>query len=121
MSDERLRILKLLEEGKITADEAYRLLKAYEEKAVAGSFVIKVRDGDEKVNIRIPLSVVRASLKLGGGILKIIPEGTLESLEDKEIDIEALLDELSKSIPEKPTTIMEVTSEDGEYVYIGIE
>ncbi len=123
MNDDKLRILKLLEEGKINAEEAYRLLKASEEKTTEGvkNLVIKVKDDDEKVNIRFPVSVIKASLKLGGGIMKILPDEAVKGLEAKNIDIQKLFEEFSESLPDKPTPIIEMETEDGEYVYIGFE
>ncbi len=122
MNDDKLRILKLLEEGKINAEEAYRLLKASEEKTGGvKDLVIKVKDDNDKVNVRIPVSVVKASLKLGGGIMKIIPDNVIDGLEDKNIDVQKLFEEFSESLPDKPTSIIEVETEDGEYVYIGFE
>ncbi|RKZ22539.1 hypothetical protein DRQ23_04890, partial [bacterium] len=71
--------------------------------------------------VRIPVSVVKASLKLGGGIMKIIPDNVIDGLEDKNIDVQKLFEEFSESLPDKPTSIIEVETEDGEYVYIGFE
>ncbi|HDN80118.1 MAG: hypothetical protein DRI61_06700 [Chloroflexi bacterium] len=79
MNEEKMRILKMLEEGKINAEEAARLLKALEsargeeEKAAktrtAGRwFRIRVTDlhsGKQKVNVNIPLSLVNLGFSLG--------------------------------------------------------
>ena len=122
MNDERLRILKLLEEGKITAEEAYKLLRAYEEDTgEVKNFVLKVKDGDETVNIKIPIPVVKASMKLAGGIMKIVPNQVKEELEEQNVDIQSILDGFANSIPDKPITIMEIEDEDGTYIYMGFE
>jgi len=84
--NERLRILELLAEGKLTAVEAERLLDAVRREEVApaspvesesaepgvpGSkprtlrVVVNKTDG-EQVNIRVPLGLLRAGLKLKG-------------------------------------------------------
>jgi len=83
MTDHRRRILDLLAAGKITADEAEQLLNALpSESSEATSepqgreggarfFRIEVRkparDGqrEKKVDIRVPVAVVRSGLKLG--------------------------------------------------------
>ena len=122
MNDERLRILKLLEEGKITAEEAYKLLRAYEEDTgEVKNFVLKVKDGDETVNIKIPIPVVKASMKLAGGIMKIVPNQVKEELEEQNVDIQSILDGFANSIPDKPITIMEIEDEDGTHIYMGFE
>ena len=83
MSEHRRRILDMLAAGKITADEAEQLLTALpaepseaanEAKGREGGpgfFRIEVRkparDGhrEKKVDIRVPVAVVRSGLKLG--------------------------------------------------------
>lgn len=86
--NERLRILELLAEGKITAVEAERLLDAVrrEEQAPADPLLMEAEAADgktvsrkvstlrvlvhkadgEQVNIRVPLGLLRAGLKLKG-------------------------------------------------------
>ncbi len=84
MSEHRRRILDLLASGKITADEAEQLLSALSDSpasptpdsapnpAASGKYlrieVLKpAHDGvrEKKVNIRVPVSVLRSGLKLG--------------------------------------------------------
>jgi hypothetical protein len=86
MSDDTRRVLDLLAQGKITVDEAHRLLKALGEQtprpgaashAESGDVpkprFIRIhvykpgRDGREPkdVNIRVPLAVVRGGMRLG--------------------------------------------------------
>jgi len=80
MNEERKKVLDMLAEGKISADEAERLLDALENKTTETSpqtaltktldnlpkyLFVKVDavDGD-KVNIRVPLKLVKAGIKL---------------------------------------------------------
>lgn len=91
MSNERLRILKMLAEGKITAEEAEKLLDALEHKSGQDLYDQKepVMESEpderpkhlfitvnpktskgEKVNIKIPLQIIRAGVKLKS----ILPE-----------------------------------------------
>ena len=79
-NDERMKILKMLQEGKITADEAASLLESLEqgETPLKGDVVSKnlngrwfrVRVTDKKndkvkVNVRLPLSLVGVGLRMG--------------------------------------------------------
>ncbi len=87
MSTERKQILQMLAEGKITADEADRLLDALGEDTMAADATeavnadsgekpkflhIQVTDSGscqgcgENVNIKIPVFLLKAGLKLGG-------------------------------------------------------
>ena len=80
-AEERRKILKMVEEGKITAEEGARLLAALADEqrtsaspepmgAGAGAhwFRIRVTDtatGRQKVSVSIPLGLVSAGLKIG--------------------------------------------------------
>lgn len=73
-SEERLRILKLIESGQISAEEGARLIEALGEeagRARAGSpRTLHVRVTDlgthrHKVSVAIPVTLVRVGLKLG--------------------------------------------------------
>ena len=87
MSEERRRILEMLAKGTVTAAEAEKLLDAVDEgipqggqgpskddKVVAKPKFMRVlveeKDG-ERVDIRIPLQLIRAGVKLGS----LIPQG----------------------------------------------
>ena len=119
MSEEKMKILKMLEEGKITAEEAARLLEAIEipeeraeqdsvsniEKA-AGSKkkflrILVYEDGNfekPKVRVNIPLQLARFAMKFipkGEGIARVngkeIPIGELDI--DKLIDLASKIDD----------------------------
>ena len=83
---ERLKVLKMLEDGKINSGEAARLLKTLDEVDNKSSkfpfdgsttppspsggrwFRVRVTDittGKPRVNIRMPVSVVKSGLKMG--------------------------------------------------------
>jgi len=68
MKEEKLRILKMVEEGKITADEASRLLEALQKTDKRPSErdlkrrwlkVQVTKDGEQKVNLRVPLALLK--------------------------------------------------------------
>ncbi len=105
MSEERRRILDMLATGKITAEETERLLDALGDtggQAAAGDtsggpkakpkylcvLVEPKIPGKDRVNIKIPLLLVKAGAKLGA----MMPNGTQSkisgALKEKGIDID---------------------------------
>ncbi|MCS7202759.1 MAG: DUF5668 domain-containing protein [Dictyoglomus sp.] len=67
MKEERMRILKLVEEGKVKAEEAEELLKKIEGNLEKEKRFLKINiieKGKTKVNIIIPLSLLSWGLKL---------------------------------------------------------
>jgi hypothetical protein len=75
MSEERKKILKMLAEGKISADEAEELLDALgseprQEKAAGNLKNIKylyvkvLSAANDNVDVRVPLGLIRAGMKL---------------------------------------------------------
>lgn len=106
MSEERRRILKMLADGKITADEAEELLDAVEQpletegtrytlkreedsdkkvnKPKFLRIMVEPKDGEkgDKVNIRIPMMLLKAGVKLAS----IVPGSAKDKLNDKMKD-----------------------------------
>jgi 2,3-bisphosphoglycerate-independent phosphoglycerate mutase len=93
MSDERKKILEMLATGKITTEEAEKLLNAVESKiddTLKGDVLSKTNiprylfvkvdstNGD-KVNIRVPLKIIRAGIKLKS----LIPQEAQEKIDEK--------------------------------------
>ncbi len=96
MENERLQILKMVQEGKITADEASKLLGAVEEQSMLPStggakwFRVKVMDlktGKAKVNVNLPIGLIDVGLNIG---MKFIPEEAMGNA--KGVDIKQLVD-----------------------------
>lgn len=101
-SDERLKVLSMVQEGKITAEDAVQLLDALDDSAVehkrgplhtlprpsipgrAGRWLqMRVTDTDTgkvRVNVRLPIGVVKAGLKMG---MRFVPEA--EGLDKEEL------------------------------------
>jgi len=121
-SEERLKILKMVEEGKITAEEAARLLAALsqsrkpERKPIPGGpggstrwLRLRVTDsltGKTKATVNLPMGLVDAGLKIASQYAPDIAYDDLaaaiqEGIEGKIIDI--------------------VDEEDGDHVEIFIE
>jgi DUF4097 and DUF4098 domain-containing protein YvlB len=110
MSEERMRILNMVAEGKITAEEAEKLLEAlsggHENTAVGASettrakpkflrILVEPKEGHgserrhgDKVNIKIPIMLIKAGMKLGS----ILPNGQKDRvnshLKEKGINID---------------------------------
>lgn len=91
MNDNRRQILDMLAQGKITAEEAERLITALERNDVpasraGGNFkYLRVLvdaqdplDGPTKVNVRVPMQLLRAGVKLTG----VIPDRAREQVNE---------------------------------------
>ena len=119
MSEERKRILKMVENGKIDVEEAEKLLQSLNsktEKNVKENNVkfIKINveeDGEEKVNISVPIALAKS-------ILKFIPKSAKESLEENEVEVSKIIEAIENL--EAPSTIVDVNDDD-EHVQIRLE
>ena len=116
--DEKLRILKMLEEKKVTAEEAARLLDAMKNVDAddAKNRFLKVRvweAGAEKakVNVTLPISIVKWGLKMA-------PDEAKAKIADADIDLSAVGEALEKGITGK---IVEVDDEKGEHIEVWLE
>lgn len=125
--EERMQILKMLEEGKINADQAASLLSALEtgsrkEQETASSsgptggqarwLRIRVTDeatGKRKVNVNLPLGMVNVAMKVGA---KFAPEV-------KEINLDELIEAIKTGAEGKIVDVQD--EEDGERVEIFVE
>jgi DUF4097 and DUF4098 domain-containing protein YvlB len=121
-TEERMRILKMIQEGKITADEGARLLSALREsrkdarpvittsRSGKGMLRVRVTDmvtGKAKVNVYLPLGLVDAGMSIASQyapdvnfnqIAEAIRSGTMEG---KIVDV--------------------VDEEDGEHIEVFID
>jgi hypothetical protein len=108
MSDTRKRILDMLADKKISAEEADQLLKALESgdsgtaavpveeapRKVTGKYlrvtVTPAEDAErqEKVNVRVPMSLIRAGIKLTALIPPHAQDKIDETLRDKGINFD---------------------------------
>src|SRR5262245_14830165 len=81
-SEERLRILKLIESGQVKAEEGAQLLDALGESPTRGrshtrSYTLRMRVTDpgnhrQKVNVTIPVGLIGLGIKLGA---RLFPRG----------------------------------------------
>jgi hypothetical protein len=123
-TEERLQILKMVEEGKITAEEGAKLLAALsastrERKTTRTDwgasgrwFRVRVTDldtGKDKVNVNIPMGLVNVGLKMGA---RFAPE--IEGM-----DLEEIIAAIKSGAQGK---IVDVTNDvEGERVEIFVE
>ena len=134
MSSERIRILEMLAQKKIDVEEADKLLEALGTSLRTISAVIApakprflrvvVQDGEDNVNVRVPLQLLRAGISLAS----VIPEGVRSqmnaALGGKGINLD-----LSNVKPENVEELIsaiadfsvEVDSADGEKVRVFCE
>lgn len=120
MSAERRKILDMLAEGKISAEDAERLLDRIERPAVTEApanelsgeargeskkklrhlRILVERPGEDNVNVRLPLSLTRTGTRL----LAVLPRKVTDRLAENGIDLEVLStlkgDELNQALRE---------------------
>jgi SHOCT-like protein len=114
MTEEKRRILNMLAEGKIKADEAEALLDALSSKALANTPAQPAADtagdpkylrvlveghdeehGGDKVNLRVPFTLIRAGVRLAA-LLPAVAHGAINrALRENDVDID-----ISKIKPE---------------------
>jgi DNA-directed RNA polymerase subunit F len=104
MNQERTKILEMLKEGKISVEEAEKLLSAVEEQEEPGSangsvkpksrLHIQVFEGDlekAKVNIRLPLKLVKWGMRF------IPKDASNMTINDRQISYDELIDILNNA------------------------
>ncbi|HET9909148.1 MAG TPA: hypothetical protein VFQ23_21040 [Anaerolineales bacterium] len=121
--EERMKILKMIEEGKLSAEEGTKLLAALSERrgpparmpGMPGPArwlrirVTDTRSGRSKASVQIPLALVDAGLKIGAHFAPQV-EG---------VDMSNVMEALRSGVTGK---IIDVTDdEDGEHVEIYVE
>ncbi len=120
-TEERMKILKMIEEGKLSAEEGAKLLSALSSGSkVAGGLTaggakwlrVRVTDmasGRPKATVQIPLSLIDAGMKIGAHFAPEV-EG---------VNMDELMSALRSGMTGK---IIDVTDdEDGEHVEIYVE
>jgi len=147
MSDNKKKILEMLAQNKISADDAYRLLSALDggdgrrestskaETAVKGKAKYlrvtvlpnpeKERSGDyDRVNIRVPMSLIRAGIKLTSLIPSEARDKVNLALHEKGIDFDARNmrpEDIEELIGALSDLEVDVISKSGESVRVFVE
>ncbi len=115
VSEERIKILEMVEEGKIDASGAMELLSALErnqEEIVPKNDAkwlrvrVKTMENESKVNVNIPLALVDVGLKLAKTYDPKLKESGLD-----KIDIEEIMDAVKNGAEGK---IVEVEDEENQ-------
>ena len=132
MSEEKKKILQMVAEGKLTPEEADRLLNALSE--VHGKkrfFKIRVYEKNDherpKVKVNIPVAVLKIASRIGAAFKGMMPEGMKVNMQGKEIALDEFTPEMIDSIldslgDEEKFILAEVTDEEkDEYVEVYIE
>ena len=128
-SEERLRVLEMVAEGRLSATEADELLAALEPPtppAARGPFAplpsrstgppqrylaIRVTDGGEpKVNVRIPLGLARGAAKWLGNLA--------EQYQSSDLNVKELIESLGDAPADG--TVIDI-QDNGTSVWIGVE
>ncbi len=128
MSQEKLKILDMIQSKVITPSEGAELLGALDKdekieakslkKAAFKMFKIKINSGDgDKVNIQIPLEFAKVALKSQNKRGKVMKLDKLNDM-DLDIDFDAILDMIESGTVGK---IIDIESADGDKVEIVIE
>jgi hypothetical protein len=123
-SEERMKILKMIEEGKLSAEEGTKLLAALSDKRVSAPprppglsggprwlriRVTDIRSGRSKASVQIPLALVDAGMKIGAHFAP----------EVQGVDMSNVMEAVRSGMIGK---IIDVTDEeDGEHVEIYVE
>lgn len=129
MSDEISRVLTMVEEGKLNKEKAAELISVLQGKSNQEDLnkrnstsylnkMLKIRvtseDGDN-VNVNLPIKLIKAVLKVGTNIAKMIPESEKYI---KDIDVELLIEAIENELDGQ---IVDVTSAKGDKVLVTIE
>lgn len=125
--EEKIRILKMIEEGKITSEEGEKLLSAIEDKntkiekqKIDGTpkwLKIKVFEENEngkktKVNVNVPIAIVETGLKIGKGF-----DDKLDNALNG-VDFNDIMEMIKNGAEGK---IVDIETDEGETVEIYIE
>jgi hypothetical protein len=121
ITEERMKILKMIEEGKLSAEEGAKLLSALANAnrpmgalSASGAKWLRVRvtevdTGRSKATVQIPISLMEAGMKIGAHFAPEIDGVNMDQL------MEALRSGMTGKI------IDVVDDEDGEHVEIFVE
>jgi hypothetical protein len=114
MSD-RLRILEMVKEGKVTPEEGERLLEELNRTPRGPAPILRVRilsPGGPKVQFTIPFSVA-------GSVLALIPEPARKKLESRGIDLDQLMEAIRTG--EATGQLVDIKEPGGTSVEVSVE
>jgi hypothetical protein len=119
---EKRQILEMVRDGKLTVEEAQKVMEAMDQgdeggRSAAASrpprFVrVRVKDEDgSRVNISLPISLVRT-------LWRFIPRDAMRELEAQNINVDSILTAINEGAQ---GSLVDVEDEDGSRVEIVIE
>jgi hypothetical protein len=125
-AEERMRILNMIQEGKVTAEEGARLLEAlgsskpetrdmpHPSRPMRDSRILRVRitdldSGKTKVNVNVPMSLVNVGVKLGA---RFMPNHA-------DIDFDELMAAIHEGASGQLVDVQDIES--GEHVEVWVE
>jgi len=130
MKEEISKVLTMVQEGKLAPDEASELIQALKENDSNSSTIkssnyldkmLKIRvlseEGD-KVNVNLPLRLIKVALKTGLNIATAIPESAKYVKDIDVLDVDLILQAIESELSGK---IVDVESNNGEKVSVVIE
>ena len=103
MNENRRRVLEMLSEGKVSVDEAERLLSLVDDEPESARSVqqlvptrsgsakylrVTVDSDDEHVNVRVPLALIKAGVKLHTLVPEQAAEGITAALKNNGLNID---------------------------------
>lgn len=127
-AEERMKILQMIQEGKISAEEGAKLLSALSSSKKSGGRrgkgisqraggarwlrvrVTDMKSGKSKVNVNLPLSLLDAGMNIAGHFAEDLQMGDI---------MDAVYEALDENLSGKIIDV--VDAEDGEHVEIFIE
>ncbi len=141
MSESQKKILEMLADKKINAEEAYRLLSALEPEGSAPEGAPRTETaaktkpkylrccvisghGGEHINVRVPMTLIRSGVKLTSLLPREARDKVTSALQEKGIDFDMRnvkpedLDELVEALSELEVKIV---GADGEIVKVCVE
>lgn len=121
-SEERLKILGMVQEGILTPEEGLRLLEALEkptedksaQKAVNPPrwmrvMIKDIRSGKTRVNVRLPVTVLNTGIKMGARF----------STEIGQMEMRLIMDAIRRG--STGTILDQIDEEHGEHIQISLE
>ncbi|NOR43976.1 MAG: hypothetical protein GQ534_00185 [Candidatus Delongbacteria bacterium] len=135
-SQEKLNILKMLEEKKITTEQAASLLTAVDgvtskpepavqkaevvvsnikDRKLKGKFKVEVKSADgDNVMITLPLMLAKLAINM-------VPAKKLADINQEGVDLENIINNIQDFADNLDDDIVNITSADGDHVRIYIE